>query len=85
MKVTRFDPLKKKDVTMDLPVTEEQILRWHSGELIQKAMPELTPMQREFLISGISDEEDWNRLFSTDDDEDEPPSDDEWADMFDED
>ena len=82
MKVTRFDPLKRKKVTMDLPITEEQIERWQSGEFIQKVMPELTPMQREFLISGISDEEDWNDMFS---DGEDFPDEDDWADMFDKD
>lgn len=39
--------------TMDLPVTDEQIRRWRSGELIQKAMPHLTSDEREFLLSGM--------------------------------
>ncbi len=35
----------------EVPVTDEQIVRWKAGELIQRVMPELTPDQRELLIS----------------------------------
>lgn len=34
--------------------TTEQYDRWKGGELIQVAMPELSPEDREFLISGMS-------------------------------
>ena len=47
---------------MELPITEEQLAAWKSGVLIQYAMPHLTAVQREFLITGIS-EEGWNDLF----------------------
>jgi len=55
--------------TLELPVTQEQINRWqHGGELIQDVFPDLTPGQREFLLSGTT-EEDWNRLFPEDEEE----------------
>lgn len=47
---------------MDLPVTEEQIEKWRSGTLIQKAMPHLTAEEREFLISGTTPA-DWAEMF----------------------
>lgn len=42
---------------MDLDVTEQQIQDWESGTLIQNAMPNLTPDQREFIITGVTEEE----------------------------
>lgn len=44
--------------TLDLPVTEEQIEAWENGALIQDAMPNLNTAQREFLLTGITDEDD---------------------------
>ena len=49
--------------TMDLDITQDQIDRWNSGELIQHVMPNLTPDEREFLITGITAEE-WDSVFS---------------------
>ena len=42
---------------MDLNVTEKQITLWMEGELIQNVMPHLTPSEREFLMTGMSLEE----------------------------
>lgn len=61
--------VKKKSVisgnvnAMDLPITEEQIVRWQDGEMIQDVFPFLTAMQREFLISG-STEEEWDAILA---------------------
>lgn len=46
--------------SMELNITEEQLTRWQNGELIQDVMPHLTPEQREFLITGMSIEEQNN-------------------------
>lgn len=62
MKITRFDPVSGKTNTQELPITEEQYAAWESGKLIQNAMPHLTPSQREFIMTGIT-EESWNKLF----------------------
>ena len=35
-------------------VDRDAIARWMNGELIQKAMPDLSLEQREFLISGLT-------------------------------
>lgn len=69
MKVTRRSPLSGMETTLDLPITDEQLARWRAGELIQNVMPHLAPAQREFLITGYT-EQDWGRMFSGDDDED---------------
>ena len=47
---------------MDIPVTEEQLAAWDSGTLIQNAMPNLTPDQREFIMTGITPEQ-WVEMF----------------------
>jgi len=44
-----------------IPVTEEQVMRWERGELIQNAMPELSLDDREFLMTGITPLE-WGEL-----------------------
>jgi hypothetical protein len=50
--------------SMEIPVTEAQIEAWQNGELIQNAMPNLTPDQREFLMTGITPEE-WEAEFGS--------------------
>jgi hypothetical protein len=42
---------------MDINVTQEQIKDWEGGSLIQDAMPDLTPDEREFIMTGITQEE----------------------------
>ncbi len=54
--------------TLDLPVTEEQIEAWENGALIEDAMPNLNTAQREFLLTGITDDE-WKETFPPEDDE----------------
>lgn len=43
-------------------LTESQWHRWNFGELIQNVAPELSPAERELLISGICNE-CWNKTF----------------------
>jgi len=45
----------------DLDVTPEQIARWQGGELIQNVFPHLSPSDREFIVTGTTDEE-WEQL-----------------------
>tara|TARA_R100000306_G_C4333502_1_gene121509 strand:- start:326 stop:514 length:189 start_codon:yes stop_codon:yes gene_type:complete len=61
MEITRTSILTGIERTQDIPVTQEQLNEWEGGTLIQKVMPELTPSQREFIMTGIIDEE-WNTL-----------------------
>ena len=46
---------------MELPVTEQQLDTWQSGTYIQVAMPELSPEQREFIMTGMTPEE-WDEM-----------------------
>lgn len=62
MKITRISPFSGKETTRDLPVTEEQFQRWHNGELIQYAFSNISAGDREFIKTGITEEE-WDQLW----------------------
>lgn len=62
MKVTMTSPFTGITHTQEIPVTEAQFNAWKGGELIQNAMPNLTAGQREFIKTGITDEE-WDATF----------------------
>ncbi|MGN7309895.1 hypothetical protein ACTHQ4_02245 [Alkalicoccobacillus gibsonii] len=47
----------------NIEVTEEQLRNYNGGTHIQDAMPNLTPGQREILISGTC-EKCFNKIFS---------------------
>jgi hypothetical protein len=53
MTIIKPSPFNGEQREMELPVTLEQLEKWQNGELIQRAMPHLTPDQREFLITGM--------------------------------
>lgn len=57
MFITRKSPFTGRINTLDIPCTEEQVRLWESGMLIQDAMPNLTPDEREFLMTGITADE----------------------------
>ena len=74
MLVTRVSRITGIQHTMDLPITEEQLIEFGRGRLIQDVMYNLTPAQREFFMTGITDEE-WKTYIGTADeasDSDEP-------------
>jgi hypothetical protein len=48
--------------TKEIDVTEEQLQQWESGGLIQNVMPHLSPSDREFIMTGSTDEE-WDSAF----------------------
>ena len=57
-------------ISMEINCTPEQLCAWLAGEdLIQNCMPDATPEQREFCITGITPEE-WDKMF--------PPEDNTW-------
>ena len=65
MKITRASELTGVTRTRELPVTEEQLKVWQDGMLIQAAMPNLDDNQREFIKTGITEEE-WANLWTED-------------------
>jgi hypothetical protein len=66
MIITRPSPFTGEIRSLDLPITEAQYDAWRSGVLIQKAMPNLTESQREFILTGMTDDE-WDELFADED------------------
>ena len=73
MLVTRTTP-SGRIVTLAVPCTPEQYLRWEAGVLIQDAMPQVPPPLREFLTSGIPPDE-WEELVGMPDEDDEDDAD----------
>ena len=55
MLITKKCILTGKENTLDLPVTEEQLKLWKNGTPIQEVMPHLNDSQREFIMTGITD------------------------------
>ena len=62
MKIKRTSQVSGVTRTLDLDVTRQQLIQWESGASIQSVMGHLTPSEREFIITGITDEE-WKRLY----------------------
>ena len=62
MLITMTSILSGKTTTKDIDVEPEQVKAWQNGMLIQDAMPELSAPDREFIMSGITQEE-WNGIF----------------------
>lgn len=67
MLVTRKSMVSGKERTLDLPITEEQIDLYNAGELIQRAFPNLSDDQREFILTGITADE-WDEVFPEEED-----------------
>jgi hypothetical protein len=57
MKITRRSMFSGVERTLEIDVTEEQLQKWQDGMLIQNAMPNLTAGEREFIKTGVTDEE----------------------------
>lgn len=63
MQITKTDPFTGKENTKDLPITDEQLIRWQEdGELIQNVFPFLSADDREFLMTGIMSDS-WDTAF----------------------
>jgi hypothetical protein len=66
MLITKTSMISGIERTMDIPITQEQLDSWNQGMLIQEAMPNLTPDEREFIKTGITNDE-WDMLEFEDD------------------
>lgn len=62
MSVSNVSNYSGKTHTIQISATPQQFTTWSCGALIQEAFPDLTPDEREFIISGITKEE-WEELF----------------------
>jgi len=64
MKIARTSQVSGITRSMDLDITAQQWQDYLNGVgYIQDIFPNLTPSQREFIKTGITDEE-WDSLFS---------------------
>ena len=69
MKITMISQFTGKSHTLEIPITQEQYEVYLSGldnRLIQAIFPNLTPDQREFLMTGATKEE-WDEMFAEED------------------
>ena len=68
MKITKRSSLSGVEHTLDIDITEEQFqrveMRFFTKELIQNIIPNVSLGEREFLMTGITQEE-WDKTFST--------------------
>ncbi len=60
-------PYEDGNGTRSVVVPSEGLYRYRQGALIQKAFPEMSSDDREFLMTGISPEK-WDRLFKDQED-----------------
>lgn len=67
MKIERTSILTGITRTQELPITDKDLAELEKGKLIQDAMPNLTPDQREFFLTGVTPEE-WDEAFGGDED-----------------
>lgn len=67
MEITRTSIITQQTHTRDIDVTEEQLARWKAGANIQDACPHLSVGDREFIMTGITQEE-WDLHMKDEDD-----------------
>jgi len=63
MLIGKTSSLTSRTHEMEIDVSEKQITLWMEGALIQDLMPNLTPDEREFLMTGITPAE-WDEAFA---------------------
>ena len=65
MLITRTSTITGQEHTLDLDINPDQLIRINTGiELIQNIVPHLSPSDREFIMTGITDEE-WDNMFGS--------------------
>jgi len=63
MQITRLSMWTGVERTLDIDVTKEQLADYYeNGKLLQVAFPTLSPSDREFIKTGITDAE-WTEVF----------------------
>lgn len=61
--VTRTSPFSGKKVTRRINASTSQLADWEAGKLAQVDFPQLSASDREFIMTGIADDE-WDALFA---------------------
>lgn len=67
MEITRTSEVSGVTRTKEIDVTLDQLEAWAKGAPAQRAFPGLSASDREFIMSGTTDEE-WKELFGDGDD-----------------
>lgn len=67
MLITRTSQVSGIERTRDIPVTEGQLKAWQNGGHIQRVMSNLSEDDREFIMTGITQEE-WDTMFPEEED-----------------
>jgi len=62
MLITKKSMVTGNITTKDIKISIHQLNAWKNGMLIQDAMPQVSAPDREFIKSGITNEE-WNNLY----------------------
>jgi|TARA_R110000796_G_scaffold6012_3_gene21954 hypothetical protein len=63
MNITKTSQSSGNISSMEIDVTEDQLRAWSiGGKMIQEAMPNISPDEREFIKTGITPAE-WDELF----------------------
>jgi len=63
MRVHRYSPLSKTVTSQEIDCTPAQLARYEAGGvLIQNCFPNLSPAEREFIMTGYTDA-DWKLMF----------------------
>ena len=57
MLIAKTSLLSSRTHEMEIDVSDKQIALWLEGALIQDVMPNLSPDEREFLMTGITPDE----------------------------
>ena len=66
MLIAKTSSLTSRTHEMEIDVSDKQIALWMEGALIQDVMPNLSPDEREFLMTGITPAE-WDEAFAQSD------------------
>lgn len=68
MLITNTSQISGVETTLELDITEEQLERFfnrrENGEYVQTIFPNLTPAEREFILTGVSPKE-WEQIFGS--------------------
>ena len=63
MLIAKTSSLTSRTHEMEIDVSDKQIALWLEGALIQDVMPNLSPDEREFIMTGITPAE-WDEAFA---------------------
>ena len=66
MLIAKTSSLTSRTHEMEIDVSDKQIALWLEGALIQDVMPNLSPDEREFIMTGITPAE-WDEAFAQSD------------------